>query len=77
MRNVCIVISTLLKETQMDQTFNTPQFKKAFAGYTVILAVALMGAAYIRVENLPASDTPSFVGTAPAAEDPTASAPTF
>jgi hypothetical protein len=61
----------------MSESFNTPQFKKAFAGYALILSVALMGAAWIRAENLPASESESFVGTTPAATTDEAPAPTF
>ena len=61
----------------MSETFNTPQFKKAFAGYAMVLATALMGASWIRAENLPGPDTPSFIGTSPAAAGEQAEAPTF
>ena len=51
----------------MSESFNTPQFKRAFAGYALVLATALMGASWIRAEHLPERDSPSFIGTTPAA----------
>ena len=61
----------------MSETFNTPQFKKAFAGYALILSVALMGGSWIRAENLPVADGASFIGTAPAAVGEEREVPTF
>ena len=51
----------------MSNTYNTPEFKRAFAGYALVLAIGLTGASWIRAENLPVSDGASFVGTVPAA----------
>ena len=75
MRNLGIVVITSM-EQQMNQTYNSPQFKKAFAGYTMVLAVALMGASWIRAENA-VENSASFVGTTPAAASQEESAPTF
>ena len=61
----------------MSESFNTPQFKKAFAGYALVLATALMGASWIRAEHMPERDTPSFIGTTPTAAGEEAQAPTF
>jgi hypothetical protein len=61
----------------MSESFNTPEFKKAFAGYAMVLATALMGASWIRAENLPERDTASYIGTTPAASSEQADAPTF
>jgi hypothetical protein len=61
----------------MSESFNTPQFKKAFAGYALVLATALMGASWIRAENLPERDTASFIGTTPVAAGEEEQAPTF
>ena len=57
--------------------YNTPEFRKAFAGYTLVLAIGLMGASWIRAENLPAQDGVSFIGTVPAAASEEGEAPTF
>jgi hypothetical protein len=67
MRNLCIVVFTFSKELQMPD-FAHPQFKKALAGYAVVMAFALSGAAWIRAENQPVNDGASFVGTAPQAQ---------
>ena len=61
----------------MSESFNTPQFKKAFAGYAIVLSVALMGASWMREEHRPTPDAASFVGTTPAAASEQAEAPTF
>ena len=61
----------------MHGTYNTPEFKKAFVGYSMVLAIGLMGASWIRAENLPVNDGPSFVGTVPAAASEEVQAPTF
>lgn len=61
----------------MSESFNTPQFKKAFAGYAIVLSIALMGASWMREEHRPTPDSASFVGTTPAVASEQAEAPTF
>jgi hypothetical protein len=67
MRNLCIVVFNFSKELQMPDVAH-PQFKKALAGYAVVMAFALSGAAWIRADNQPVNDGASFIGTAPQAQ---------
>jgi|KBSMisStandDraft_5_1062788.scaffolds.fasta_scaffold723460_2 hypothetical protein len=77
MRNLLIVVTHFDGEQQMSESFNTPQFKKTFAGYAIVLSIALMGASWMRAEHLPKPDEASFVGTTPAAASEQEEAPTF